>query len=303
MILAAGAGRRIGSLGRRYPKALLPVLDRPLLAWQLEAVSRLGIRHVVVVVGHEGRQIVDALGDGRSHGVDVTFTRQDEPQGIAHALACAEDAVRQPFLLLLGDIFFAPEDLRGLFARFREPGTDGVLAVRHEEDPERIRRNYCVEADADGRVARVVEKPERPASPWKGTGLYAFGLGVFDAIRRTGRSDLRGEYELTDAIQTFVEDGAHVRTFVSRGFDFNVSNRSDLLDLNLHALASEGHDSFVAADAEVEGARLERSVVLTGASLEPGARLEECLVFAGERVPAGAYRRAIFAGGVVLGER
>ena len=278
----------------------MPVLDRPLLAWHLDAIAKEGIRDVVVVIGHHGERIVETIGDGSDRGLRITYVEQPDPHGIAHALACAEEAVRLPFVLMLGDVFFGGDELGGLLTRLGEPDTDAVLAIQYEADPDRIRKNYSVEMDADERVTRVVEKPPEPASSWRGTGLYGFSLGFFDAVRRTEPSPLRGECELTDAIQLYIEAGARVLTVESDAPDFNLSDTKDLLELNLYALDRIGLTNFVAPTARTDGAQLERSVVLAGASIDPAARLEACLVFPGEQVPEGSYRRAILAGGDVL---
>lgn len=302
VILAAGAGRRIQPLGELLPKSLLPVLGRPLIVWQLEALREQGITEVVVVIGHLGDRIADTIGDGSKFGMQVTYAEQKSRDGIGHALACAEGKVEHPFLLLLGDIYFAKGDLEELRRRFLEFDTDGVLAVRREDDIDKIRKNYCVEMSPSGdTVRRVVEKPKEPRSSWKGTGLYAFSPDFFEAIRKTGKSVLRDELELTDAIQVYIDMGASVRTSESKSPDFNLSESRDLLDLNLFVLGSQGQACYVAPTAKTgDAVELDRSVVLAGARVENGARLEECLVFEGERVVAGRYRRTIFAGGKML---
>jgi len=302
VILAAGAGRRIGRLGQRYPKALLPVLGRPIISWQLEALKRHGIDDAVIVVGHLGESIRAALGDGSERGMRLVYREQTEPNGIAHALSFAQDAIEGPFVLLLGDIFFAPGDLEGVLSLLRAQDNQGVLVVQHESDLDQVRKNFTVELAEDGPragfVERVIEKPQDPVTTLKGTGLYAFDPGIFDAIDGTPRSSLRNEYELTDAIQVFVDRGAKLRTFETSARDFNLSEVRDLLQLNLHALKGEGLENFVEPTASVgKRVQLERSVVLAGATIESSARLSECLVFPGERVRTGDYSCTVFAGG------
>jgi len=270
-----------------------------MVLWQLEALKRHGIEEVVIVVGHLGDRIRDALGDGSELGMRLVYREQAEPQGIAHALGCAADAVDRPFVLLLGDIFFGPGDLHGVLERLGRVDTDGVLVVKHEEQLDKVRQNFTVELEGEW-VTRVVEKPREPATHLKGTGLYGLGPGIFEAISRTERSPLRGEYELTDAIQCYIDGGARLATFETGAPDFNLSGVRDLLELNLHALGVEGVECFVEETSRVEGVELERSVVLAGARVEAGARLRECLVFPGERVPPGDYRRTVFVGESVL---
>lgn len=298
VILAAGKGKRIRPFSDRYPKPLLPVLDRPLLAWQIEAMRGLGIRDVTIVIGHLGHRVVEELGDGSKFGVRLSFVEQDEMLGIAHAVGQLEPHVTRPFLLFLGDIFFETAGLESMLESFQRPDVQAVLAVKVEPDPAALRRNFTVEADEDGFVRRVIEKPRHPRTDLKGCGLYLFDPAIFDSIRRTPRTALRDEYELTDAIQIFIHDGYGVvpASVVQR--DLNLSEPRDLLELNLHVLESGGRSAFVAPSASVpDGARVERSIVMAGAVLDPGAALEECVVLPGERVPAGQHRRSIFASG------
>lgn len=295
VILAAGKGKRIQPFSQQMPKPLLPVLDRPLLVWQIEEMRRLGVREIVVVIGHLGHHIVQGLGSGADFGVSLSYVEQESVLGIAHAVAKLEPHVDRPFLLFLGDIFFETENLGQMLELFARPGVDGVLAVKHEDDPAAIRRNFTVDLDERGFVRRVIEKPRHPRTQLKGCGLYLFDTTIFDAVRRTPRTALRDEYEFTDSIQIFVEYGYGVlpATVVQR--DLNLSNPTDLLDLNLHVLRRQGLASFVAPTARIAaGAELEQCIVLAGAQVPAGARLKQCMVMSGERVPSGSYARTIF---------
>lgn len=298
VILAAGKGTRIRPLSEHLPKPLLPVLGKPLLQWQIEAMRRLGIEDVVIVIGHLGHHVVRALGDGRALGVRITYVEQEEMLGIAHAVAQLAGHVDRPFLLFLADIFFETKDLSEMIELFARDDVQGVLAVKKEPDVAAIRRNFTVETDAKGFVRRVIEKPREPRTDVKGCGLYLFDQAFFDAVRRTPRTALRDEYELTESIQIFIDGGAGVVPAAVVQNDLNLSNGADLLDINLHVMETSGHGDWIAEDATVEqGAALERVVVMSGAHVAAGARLSECLVMPGERVGAGVHRRTIFMRG------
>lgn len=299
VILAAGKGTRIAPFSDHYPKPLLPVFDRPLLLWQVEAMRELGIRDILIVVGHLGHRVVESLGDGSKFGVNIRYVEQQETLGIAHAVGQLEPHITRPFLLFLGDIFFETRKLHSMLEAYGRPGVDGVLAVKVEPDREAMRRNFSVELNDEGFVRRVVEKPRHPRTNLKGCGLYLFDLEIFDAVRATPRTALRDEYELTHTIQIFVSDGHGVVPAEVVERDLNLSNPPDLLDLNLHVMRREGHDCFVAEGAEVdpEGS-VEGSVVMRGAKIPAGAHLVECLVLPGEVVPVGTFRRTIFASGL-----
>ena len=206
VILAAGKGTRIRPFSETTPKPLLPILDRPLMAWQIEQLKTLGVERIVVVIGHLGHKVVQTLGDGSRYGVQLTYVEQDEMLGIAHAVGQLEAHLDGPFLLFLGDIFFETVQLDRMLERISEPDVQGVLAVMREPNPDLIRRNFTVQTDERGFVRRVIEKPRHPKSDLKGCGLYMFDPAIFDSIRRTPRTALRDEYELTDAIRDQVDD-------------------------------------------------------------------------------------------------
>jgi dTDP-glucose pyrophosphorylase len=297
-VLGAGRGRRLGALAQALPKPLLPVLDRPLVVWQLAALRQAGLREVVVVIGHLGQRIVAELGDGRMLGLRLHYAEQHEPLGIAHALLAAEPWLERPFVCLLGDVFFEPRDLSRLVRAFDARAQDGLLCVRREPDPGELARNFAVELDEHGRVRQVQEKPAPLPGRLRGAGLYLFTPGILAAARSTPASALRGERELTDAIQRWIEGGARLGTLELEGCDVNLSGPADLWRANLRAHELEGRGCFVAGGASVaSGCALERSVVLAGARVAAPARLLRCLVLPGEDVPAGDYADALFAGG------
>ena len=191
VVLAAGKGTRMRPFSEHWPKPILPVLGKPLVAYQLEMMAALGIRRVVVVIGHLGHQVVRALGDGSAFGVEISYVEQDETLGIAHAVSRLEQHVDRAFFLFLGDIFFDTENLGSMIDRFRAGNLGGVLACRRESDLEAIKRNFVVLADERGVVHRVVEKPRHPRTDLKGCGIYLFDLSFFDAVRRTPRTAVR----------------------------------------------------------------------------------------------------------------
>ena len=298
MILAAGRGARLEPLSRTTPKALLPILDRPLVDRQLEALRACGVRSVTLVVRHLAEQLRAHL-VGWASELQLAFVEQPEPRGIADALACASTRLEQPFLCVLGDVFFEASDLarvaRGLAS------ADAALGVAPRASPAELARNFGVQLDAGGWVEHVEEKPRGAQPGPKGVGLYAFRPDFLTVARATPASALRGEHELTDAIERYLALGKRVRAVPCYGRDFNLSGPADLLAANLHALERTGRSHWSAPSAVIEpGAELEHAVVLAGARVTARARLERVLVFPGEQVPAGDHRDCVFALGTVL---
>src|SRR5262245_18649668 len=233
VILAGGRGTRMFPFSDHYPKPLLPICNKPLVVYQIEMMKELGVRDVFILVGHKGFQLSMMLGDGSCFGVRINYVEQTEILGIAHAVGRLEPHINHPFLMFLGDIFFVPRDLSQMVTMFREQGQGAVLAVKEEPDPAAIRKNYSVVQDASGRVRRVIERPRHTTNRLKGVGLYLFDLSVFDAVRRTPRTAMRDEYEITDTIQVMIDDGLTVRVANSVLDDVNITSPADLLDCNL----------------------------------------------------------------------
>lgn len=280
VILAGGRGTRMFPISDRYPKPLLPVGNRPLLVHQLELMRELGIRDVSILVGHKGFEIPLALGDGSRYGLRIQYVEQTEPLGIAHAVGRMEPHVDRPFLLFLGDIYFVPSDLALMLRTFDEQGAGAVLAVKDEPDPAAIRKNYAVVQDERGRVVRVIEKPRASPNRLKGVGLYLFDLTVFDAVRRTPRTAMRDEYEITDTIQVMIDFGLPVRATQSVLNDVNVTVPVDLLECNLLELRHTPGAVLIGQNSQVHPqARLERCVLGSNVSVRHPICLRDTVVF------------------------
>ncbi|MFN2446225.1 MAG: sugar phosphate nucleotidyltransferase [Vicinamibacterales bacterium] len=283
VILAAGKGARMYPFSERSPKPILPVLNRPLLVHQLEVMRACGIDDVHVVVGHLGYLIASTLGDGSRYGVRVHFVEQETTLGLAHAVGALEASVQTPFLLMLGDIHFhlkAP--LRPLLEDVISGHANAHLVSMYEPNPEMVRRNFVIQAEADGRVRRVIEKPRYVDSQLKGCGLYVFDQHIFDAIRRTPRTAMRDEYEITDSIQILIDDGYIVmhKPIVER--DLNLTKADDLLAINLLELARTGLTELVGQNVEAPtGVTIVNSVIGDGVVIRHPIRITNSVILPG----------------------
>lgn len=283
VILAAGKGARMYPFSERSPKPILPILNRPLLLHQLDVMRHSGIVDVHIVVGHLGYLIASTLGDGARYGVRIHFVEQESTLGLAHAVGALEPYVETPFLLMLGDIHFhlkAP--LRPLLDDVVEGRSNAHLVSMYEPDPEMVRRNFVIQADHDGRVRRVIEKPRYVNSQLKGCGLYVFDQHIFDAIRRTPRTAMRDEYEITDSIQILIDDGylVHHKPIVER--DLNLTRAEDLLAINLLELARSSLPSLVGDGVEApSGVRIENSVIGDGVVIRHPIHIANSVILPG----------------------
>lgn len=299
VILAAGRGTRLRPFSLDCPKPLQPICNKPIMQYQMEAMREAGIRDIAIVIGTQGQQISNRFGDGSTLGLHLTYIEDPAPAGIAASLACAETWVRGPFAVFLGDIFLALDDLGPALAPLAA-GAGGIIIVR-PDTPAAVRRNFAVLTDPDGRVNRVIEKPATPPTTLKGCGVYAFDGTVFDAIRRTPRSTLRNEYEITDALQVLIDMGRPVYAAAIVRWDVNVTFPEDLLACNLRLLREQQHASLVGIGAHVgPNVHLQTSIIGDRAVVDAPVLLDECLVLPDTQVRdfAGSIRRHIFADGV-----
>ena len=283
VILAAGHGSRMGPFGDAMPKPIAPICNKPLLGYQLEAMRALGIEDVIVVIGHLGHRISQTLGDGAEYGVRLRYVEQQKRLGLAHAVGQLEAQVDRPFVLMLGDIFFEMDDLERLADLFEIHHAAAVLAVKDEADPEAIKRNFAVLLDeGSGYVRRVIEKPRRVTNRMKGCGLYLFDERIFEAVRRTPRTAMRDEYELTDSIQILIDYEYPVLAAEVVKWDINLTYIGDLIRCCRHQLDKLGESSLVGEGARLApGAKCVETVIGDGAVVKHAVRLERCVLLPG----------------------
>jgi len=287
VILSAGKGSRIDPFNAHYPKPLLPIVNKPIIEHQIEQMKGLGIRDVIIVVGHLKELVQEHFGDGSRLGVSIRYVEQRQTLGIAHAVMQLEKHVDRPFLLFLGDIFYVPKDLGSMIASFESGGVSAVLAVKREDDPTAIHKNFSVTVDDKLRVSKVVEKPRYLVNNLKGCGMYLFGPEIFDAIRQTPRTAMRDEYELTTSIQIFIDDGYWVKAAEVVDWDYNITLPWDLLDCNAKYLRQIGERNAVAESALIhEGCVLDGAVIGERVTVTQPIRISHSILLPDTRVDA-----------------
>jgi glucose-1-phosphate thymidylyltransferase len=276
LILSGGRGTRLRPITFTSAKQLVPVANKPVLFYGIEAMEAAGIRDIGIIIAPEtGDEIREACGDGSRFGVRITYLVQDEPLGLAHAVLTAEPFLGDSsFVMYLGDNLLQG-GITGLVDGFRGGDADALILLTAVDDPQ----NYGVaELDGDGSVARLVEKPAAPRSDLALVGVYMFTPLVHDAARAIRPSD-RGELEITDAIQWIVDHGHRVEPHVVHGWWKDTGRLGDMLEANRlildtieHRIDGELHDAQVDGRVIVEaGARLERSTVRGPAVIGAGA--------------------------------
>jgi glucose-1-phosphate thymidylyltransferase len=282
LILSGGRGRRLRPITHTSAKQLVPVANRPVLFYGIEAMAEAGIEEVGIIIAPEtGDEIREAAGDGARFGVKLTYIVQDEPAGLAHAVLTAEPFLGDdPFVMYLGDNLLQG-GIGGLVSTFRRSAPDALILLTPVADPE----HYGVAELRDGRVVALAEKPPEPKTDLALVGVYMFTPVIHEAARAI-RPSPRGELEITDAIQHLVDRGRRVEPHVVRGWWKDTGRLEDMLEANRLILDTidgrvEGEliDSRCDGRVVVEpGARLERCTVRGPAIIGAGTRLVDCYV-------------------------
>jgi glucose-1-phosphate thymidylyltransferase len=284
LILSGGRGTRLRPITFTSAKQLVPVANKPVLFYGIEAMAAAGIRDIGIIIAPEtGDEIRAAAGDGSQFGVTITYIVQDEPLGLAHAVLTAEPFLGDSaFVMYLGDNLLQG-GMEDLVEAFRDNEPQALILLTPVPDPQ----NYGVaELGADGGVVKLVEKPPEPATDLALVGVYMFTPLIHDAARAI-RPSARGELEITDAIQWLVDGGRRVEPHIVRGWWKDTGRLDDMLEANRLIL-----DTVVRQiDGELTDAQVDGRVVV-----EAGARLERATVRGPAIIGAGALVRDAYIG-------
>ena len=283
LILSGGAGTRLRPITHTSAKQLVPVANKPVLFYGIEALVAAGIEEIVIVIAPEtGGEIREAVGDGSAFGARVTYVEQDAPRGLAHAVLTAEEALGgSAFAMYLGDNLLR-NGISDLADHFRHDEHDALILLTRVPDP----WHYGVAELSGDEVVRLVEKPKDPPSDMALVGVYLFGPAIFDAARSIEPS-ARGELEITDAIQHLIDRSRRVRSHVITGWWKDTGKVEDLLEANRMVLADlataiEGTlDSGTVVEGPVRvgaGAVIERSRLRGPLVIGPGASITDSYV-------------------------
>ena len=281
LILSGGKGTRLRPITHTSAKQLVPVANKPVLFYGLEALAQAGIRDIGIVVGDTQAEIRAAVGDGSTWGVRVTYIEQDAPRGLAHAVLISESFLGDdPFVMYLGDNLLKHSIAQFVQEFEREKPAAQILLAR-VPDPQM----FGVAELQGGRVVRLVEKPKKPTSDLALVGVYMFGKAVFESVKRIKPSS-RNELEITDAIQDLIDRGLEVRPHIVEGWWKDTGKLEDLLEANRLILDTIERriDGTVDAESRVEG----KVVIERGATIERSVVRGPVIIGADARV-SGAY--------------
>jgi glucose-1-phosphate thymidylyltransferase len=282
LVLSGGSGSRLRPITHTSAKQLVPVANKPVLFYGLEAIRDAGITDVGIVVGDTEPAIRAAVGDGSAFGLQVTYLRQEAPRGLAHAVLIAREFLGgDDFVMYLGDNFIVG-GITGLVEEFRAGRPDAQIMLTQVPDP---RQFGVAELDEAGEVIGLEEKPARPKSDLALVGVYIFTPAVHEAVAELTPSQ-RGELEITEAIAWLIDHGRKVRSTVITGYWKDTGNVADMLEVNRMVL--EGLeprcDGTVDAACELIG----RVAIEAGAQVSGSRIVGPVVIGAGTRV-SGSY--------------
>jgi glucose-1-phosphate thymidylyltransferase len=250
LILSGGKGTRLRPITHTRAKQLLPVANKPILFYGLEAMAEAGIDDVGIVVGDTREEIRSAVGDGSAFGVRVTYVHQEEPLGLAHAIKVAQPYLGQdPFVMYLGDNLIR-DGIRPYVDEFRSDTQHCHILLAKVSNPQ----EFGVAELEEGRVKQLVEKPAEPKSDLALVGVYMFNAEIHEAIEHI-KPSRRNELEITDAIQDLVDTGKEVKSKIVNGWWKDTGKLEDILEANrviLGGLRGEVNVDL-SADTRVEG--------------------------------------------------
>lgn len=273
LVLAGGKGTRLAPLTNTMPKQLVSVANRPILHYVMDQIATSGIEEVGVIISPEtGDQIRQSL-DKNPWGFDLTYLRQEEPKGLAHAVKVARSFLAEDdFLMYLGDNL-AGGSIEGTVREFQRSEADSFIMLKEVEQPGSF---GIAEVKGDGEVTNLVEKPEHPPSNLALVGIYLFSPSIHEAIERIEPSD-RGELEITDAIQQLLNEEKRVHSFQLDSWWLDTGKKDDLLAANLIVMdeliekdlngnLDDGSDVSgrvsLKQDVEIKGSRIRGPVVI-----------------------------------------
>ncbi len=281
LILSGGKGTRLRPITHTSAKQLVPVANKPILFFAIEAIRDAGISDIGIIVGDTAAEIEAAVGDGSAFGVSVTYLRQEQPLGLAHAVKIAQPFIGEdPFVMYLGDNFIK-DGITPLVREFERDRPSSQILLARVPNPS----SFGVAEIVDGKVVALEEKPEHPKSDYALVGVYMFDRTVFDAVNAI-RPSARGELEITDAIQHLITSGLDVRSHIIKGWWKDTGKLEDMLEANRVALSGIDRDvrgtvtdTRIIGEVTVEeGAVIEKSELRGPLIIGAGTRIRDSYI-------------------------
>lgn len=232
LIPAGGRGNRAIPYTDDKPKALLNIDNKALIEYVLDVALDMGIKDAYIIVGYKGDLITDHL-LGEYYDIQLHYIYQTIQKGLVHAISMAEDHINEDFIMMLSDEIYWETHHKDIIPYYQKHKLDGLCGIMKTNQLEKIKKNYSVETKGT-LITRLVEKPDKIVNNLMGTGTCIFSPQIFDYINSTPTNPKRNEKELTDLVQTMINDGKHIGWYDLGGDYINVNHREDYTSLLTH---------------------------------------------------------------------
>ena len=282
LIASGGRGTRLRPITHTRNKHLIPIANKPILYYAIEAVAHAGIRELAIVVNADSDEVPRAIGNGERWGLRITFIPQTSPGGLAQVVGLAEQFMgKEPFIFYLGDNMVVG-GVRRFVEEFTSSKCNCYLTLSRVKDPER----FGVAELRDGRIVSIEEKPRAPKSSFAVAGIYLYDHHIFEAVRSI-RPSARGELEISDAHQYLIDKGYSIGYAEITGWWKDTGKPTDLLEANRLVLDSmnpamrgdvDARSSIAGKVVVEQGARIVNSVVRGPAIIGEGCVIEDSFI-------------------------
>jgi len=287
LITAGGKGTRLRPITHTNNKHLIPIANKPMIYYAIEAVVEAGIKDIGIIINPDtGNEIKEALGKGEKWGVNISYIVQESPIGLAHVVKVSENFIQdEPFIFYLGDNVIVG-GIKRFLDEFRISGNNCQLVLAKVKDPQR----FGVPEIKNGKIIRVEEKPKIPKSSFAVTGIYFYDSHIFEAVNSI-QPGFRGELEISDAHQYLIDKGYKVGYSEITGWGKDTGKPEDLLEANrlvLEQVVNHGESSIegeIDKESEIngkviveEGAKILKSCVSGPVIIGENTRVENSYI-------------------------
>ena len=241
IILHGGHGTRLRPLTHTGPKQLLPIANKPMSEYCLEAIRDCNITEIAIIIGGVGSEKVkEYYGNGEKFGVNITYVKQDEPRGIAHAINLCRNFIQdEKFLVFLGDNIIQ-KPISEIKEKFENSKFDATLLLCEVDNPSR----FGIADLKDGKITKIIENPKEPPTNFAVTGIYLLTPEIFEIIDNLEPSH-RNEFEITDALQILLEKNDNISYDVITDYWKDTGTPEDIINANAQILENISKDEFV----------------------------------------------------------